>query len=157
MTTAHRPTWAPARGGEEQGGTRLFVPSKQISAKNQASHTKLKFRCGCCGASRGAHAADAATRSSGGSSSAAEGAGGRVATAEWGGNAALSPVTRPAEAQKHPKPLLLTITALPAPCTHCAAHQTNRQEGQAAPHELDKQDLKVRVCAGMHAAPQHWA
>lgn len=44
MTTAHRPTWAPARGGEEQGGTRLFVPSKQISAKNQASHTKLKFR-----------------------------------------------------------------------------------------------------------------
>ena len=25
---------------------RLFVPSKQVSAKNQASHTKLKFRCG---------------------------------------------------------------------------------------------------------------
>lgn len=45
MTTAHRPTWAPARGGEEQGGTRLFVPSRQVSAKNQASHTQLKFRC----------------------------------------------------------------------------------------------------------------
>lgn len=45
MTTAHRPTWAPARGGEEQGGTRLFVPSKQVSAKNQAAQTKLKFRC----------------------------------------------------------------------------------------------------------------
>jgi len=44
MTTAHRPTWAPARGGEEQGGMRMFVPSKQISAKNQAAHTKLKFR-----------------------------------------------------------------------------------------------------------------
>lgn len=44
MTTAHRPTWAPARGGEEQGGTRLFVPSKQVSAKNQAAQTKLKFR-----------------------------------------------------------------------------------------------------------------
>eukprot|EP00879_Flechtneria_rotunda_P004502 GHRR01004757.1.p1 GENE.GHRR01004757.1~~GHRR01004757.1.p1 ORF type:complete len:233 (+),score=66.31 GHRR01004757.1:293-991(+) len=44
MTTAHRPTWAPARGGEEQGGTRIFAPSRQVSAKNQAAHTKLKFR-----------------------------------------------------------------------------------------------------------------
>jgi hypothetical protein len=44
MTTAHRPTWAPARGGEEQGGMRIFAPSKQVSAKNQAAHTKMKFR-----------------------------------------------------------------------------------------------------------------
>lgn len=44
MTTAHRPTWAPAVGGEEQGGNRLFVPSRAYSAKDQPSHTKLKFR-----------------------------------------------------------------------------------------------------------------
>eukprot|EP00877_Chromochloris_zofingiensis_P013005 jgi/Chrzof1/7959/UNPLg00019.t1 len=44
MTTAHRPTWAPARGGEEQGGTRLFAPSRMMSAKDQAAHTKLKLR-----------------------------------------------------------------------------------------------------------------
>lgn len=44
MTTAHRPTWAPAKGGEEQGGNRLFVASRQVSAKNQPGHLKLKFR-----------------------------------------------------------------------------------------------------------------
>ena len=26
MTTAARPTWAPAKGGNEQGGTRIFGP-----------------------------------------------------------------------------------------------------------------------------------
>lgn len=45
MTTAHRPTWAPARGGEEQGGARFYVPSLMRSSKNQAAHTKMKFRC----------------------------------------------------------------------------------------------------------------
>uniref|UniRef100_A0A061R6A3 Protein CWC15 n=1 Tax=Tetraselmis sp. GSL018 TaxID=582737 RepID=A0A061R6A3_9CHLO len=44
MTTAHRPTWAPALGGEEQGGSRIFVPSTAQSAKDQRAHTKLKFR-----------------------------------------------------------------------------------------------------------------
>lgn len=44
MSTAHRPTWAPAKGGEEQGGTRIFKASIAFSAKNQAGHTKLKFR-----------------------------------------------------------------------------------------------------------------
>lgn len=44
MTTAHRPTWAPAKGGEEQGGNRLFVASRAMSAKDQPGHTKLKFR-----------------------------------------------------------------------------------------------------------------
>lgn len=44
MTTAHRPTWAPTKGGEEQGGNRLFVPSRAFSAKDQPAHTKLKFR-----------------------------------------------------------------------------------------------------------------
>ncbi|EIE20962.1 Cwf15/Cwc15 cell cycle control protein [Coccomyxa subellipsoidea C-169] len=43
MTTAHRPTWAPAKGGEEQGGQRIYAPSRMASAKDQASHTKLKF------------------------------------------------------------------------------------------------------------------
>ncbi|CAA6658386.1 unnamed protein product [Spirodela intermedia] len=28
MTTAARPTWAPAKGGNEQGGTRIFAPPR---------------------------------------------------------------------------------------------------------------------------------
>ena len=44
MTTAHRPTWAPAKGNDEQGGYRLFVPSAAVSAKDLPGHTKLKFR-----------------------------------------------------------------------------------------------------------------
>ncbi|GAX75780.1 hypothetical protein CEUSTIGMA_g3223.t1 [Chlamydomonas eustigma] len=44
MSTAHRPTWAPAKGGEEQGGARWFKPSIQTSVKNAPAHTKLKFR-----------------------------------------------------------------------------------------------------------------
>ena len=46
MTTAHRPTWAPAKGGEEQGGSRIFAPIRQYSAKDAASHTTLKVRYG---------------------------------------------------------------------------------------------------------------
>lgn len=44
MTTAHRPTWAPALGGSgtREGG--LGSLSKQTSVKDQAAHTKLKFR-----------------------------------------------------------------------------------------------------------------
>lgn len=44
MTTAHRPTWAPAVGGsgKQEGG--LGSLSKQYSVRDQASHTKLKFR-----------------------------------------------------------------------------------------------------------------
>lgn len=44
MSNAHRPTWAPAVGGEEQGGSRWHAPSVQRSAHNLASHTTLKFR-----------------------------------------------------------------------------------------------------------------
>ncbi|GBF95573.1 hypothetical protein Rsub_08554 [Raphidocelis subcapitata] len=44
MTTAHRPTWAPARGGEEQGGLRLFVASRARSSKDAPAHLNLKFR-----------------------------------------------------------------------------------------------------------------
>ena len=44
MTTAHRPTWAPARGGEEQGGNRMFVPSLMRSSKDATAQTKLKMR-----------------------------------------------------------------------------------------------------------------
>jgi hypothetical protein len=45
MTTAARPTWAPAKGGEDQGGARKFGGSRQVSAKDIASHTILKDRC----------------------------------------------------------------------------------------------------------------
>ncbi|KAG1359326.1 protein CWC15 [Cocos nucifera] len=44
MTTAARPTWAPAKGGQEQGGTRIFGPSQKYSSRDLASHTSLKPR-----------------------------------------------------------------------------------------------------------------
>lgn len=43
-TAAHRPTIVPAKGHEEQGGMRIFAPSRMQSAKDVAAHTKLKFR-----------------------------------------------------------------------------------------------------------------
>ncbi|ERN17462.1 hypothetical protein AMTRI_Chr13g92900 [Amborella trichopoda] len=45
MTTFARPTWAPAKGGREQGGTRIFGPSQKYSSRDIASHTTLKPRC----------------------------------------------------------------------------------------------------------------
>lgn len=44
MTTAARPTWAPAKGGQEQGGTRIFGPSQKYSSRDMASQTTLKPR-----------------------------------------------------------------------------------------------------------------
>ncbi|KMZ59405.1 hypothetical protein ZOSMA_69G01040 [Zostera marina] len=44
MTTAARPTWAPAKGGQEQGGTRIFGPSGKYSSRDLAAHTTLKPR-----------------------------------------------------------------------------------------------------------------
>lgn len=44
MTTAARPTWAPAKGGQEQGGTRIFGPSQKYSSRDLAAHTTLKPR-----------------------------------------------------------------------------------------------------------------
>lgn len=44
MTTAARPTWAPAKGGNEQGGSRIFGASQKYSSRDIASHTTLKPR-----------------------------------------------------------------------------------------------------------------
>jgi len=48
MSTAGRPTFTPALGGDTsrvgQGGVRVHAPSKQFSAKDLKSHTKLKER-----------------------------------------------------------------------------------------------------------------
>ncbi|XVF70933.1 hypothetical protein PTKIN_Ptkin11bG0201800 [Pterospermum kingtungense] len=44
MTTAARPTWQPAKGGNEQGGTRIFGPSQKYSSRDLAAHTNLKPR-----------------------------------------------------------------------------------------------------------------
>ncbi|KAL5713020.1 hypothetical protein ACHQM5_015137 [Ranunculus cassubicifolius] len=44
MTTAARPTWAPAKGGNEQGGARIFGPSQKYSSRDMAAHTTLKPR-----------------------------------------------------------------------------------------------------------------
>jgi len=44
MTTAARPTWAPAKGSDEQGGSRMFGPSKHYSSRDMASHNKMKSR-----------------------------------------------------------------------------------------------------------------
>lgn len=101
MTTAHRPTWAPARGGEEQGGMRIFAPSKQVSAKNQAAHTKMKFRWGAGACAAAVHSVCGLGRS--------------IDTLQWG---CICPDGR---------------------FVFCEC----RQEGQAAPHELKSQDLKV--------------
>ena len=38
MSSAHRPTWAPAVGKESRGGTKILL------SRDIASHTKLKFR-----------------------------------------------------------------------------------------------------------------
>lgn len=44
MSTAHRPTWDPAQGKDIKTG------SRQFSARDMASQTKLKFRYViCCG------------------------------------------------------------------------------------------------------------
>lgn len=44
MTTAHRPTWAPAKGHEEQGGNRLYFNSSAKSAKDIAGFKQVKYR-----------------------------------------------------------------------------------------------------------------
>jgi protein CWC15 len=44
MTTAHRPTWYPAIGGENQGGNKQYMPSAARSAKDIAGFTQMKYR-----------------------------------------------------------------------------------------------------------------
>ncbi|KAL5548801.1 hypothetical protein UlMin_004032, partial [Ulmus minor] len=38
------PTWAPAKGGNEQDGTRILGPSQKYSSRDLAAHTTLKSR-----------------------------------------------------------------------------------------------------------------
>uniref|UniRef100_A0A0K0EW21 Protein CWC15 homolog (inferred by orthology to a C. elegans protein) n=1 Tax=Strongyloides venezuelensis TaxID=75913 RepID=A0A0K0EW21_STRVS len=44
MTTAHRPTFDPARGGTGRGETDYGKLSQQFSSKDMPSHTVLKYR-----------------------------------------------------------------------------------------------------------------
>ncbi|EGT35867.1 hypothetical protein CAEBREN_05239 [Caenorhabditis brenneri] len=44
MTTAHRPTFFPARGGTARGEGDLSKLSAQYSSKDMPSHTKMKYR-----------------------------------------------------------------------------------------------------------------
>ena len=44
MTTAHRPTWAAALGGEEEGSLRKYAGSAMTRAKDLKTQTKMKFR-----------------------------------------------------------------------------------------------------------------
>ncbi|EFO16563.1 CWC15 protein [Loa loa] len=44
MTTAHRPTFEPARGGSGRNEGDLSKLSQQYSSKDMPSHTKLKYR-----------------------------------------------------------------------------------------------------------------
>ena len=46
MTTAHRPTFEPARGGQGRNEGDLAKLSQQFSARDMPSHTKLKYRQG---------------------------------------------------------------------------------------------------------------
>ena len=65
MTTAHRPTWAPAKGHEEQGGARMFGPSHKHSKLDDNAHMLLRFEDGAKGmlwASQVAHGNENALR-----------------------------------------------------------------------------------------------
>lgn len=44
MTTAHRPTYNPTKGGSLQGGNKLYFPSKQYSSKDLPGNLTLKKR-----------------------------------------------------------------------------------------------------------------
>ena len=44
MTTAHRATWFTARGHEEQGGARVFAPSKMRSKLDDPGMLTMKTR-----------------------------------------------------------------------------------------------------------------
>ncbi len=44
MTSAHRPTWKAATGGSEQGGSVLYIPTRQYSSRDMPSHLHLKTR-----------------------------------------------------------------------------------------------------------------
>ena len=44
MTTAARPTFHTAVGGEDQGFFRMEVGTRQISVKDMPGHTRLKLR-----------------------------------------------------------------------------------------------------------------
>ena len=44
MTTAHRPTYNPTKGGDMQGGNKLYFPSKQYSSKDLPGNLNMKRR-----------------------------------------------------------------------------------------------------------------
>lgn len=44
MTTAHRPTFKSTMGGSNQGGNKLYQPTKQFSSRDLPGHLKLKTR-----------------------------------------------------------------------------------------------------------------
>ena len=46
MTTAARPTFEPARGGQGRGEKDLSAISRQYSSRDLPSHNKLKYRLG---------------------------------------------------------------------------------------------------------------
>ena len=44
MTTAHRPTFKSSIGGANQGGNKLYQPTKQFSSRDLPGHLSLKTR-----------------------------------------------------------------------------------------------------------------
>jgi hypothetical protein len=44
MTTSHRPTWNSVKGGAQQGGNVLTVPSRMYSAKDLPGYLKMNVR-----------------------------------------------------------------------------------------------------------------
>ena len=44
MTTAHKPTFHPAIGSANTGGFRHYAGLRQVSVKDLAAHTHLKYR-----------------------------------------------------------------------------------------------------------------
>jgi protein CWC15 len=44
MTTAHRPTWAPAKGGDNEGGFKSYAGTRMTRVKDLNAGGDLKFR-----------------------------------------------------------------------------------------------------------------
>lgn len=44
MSTAHRPTWNPAHGGDSQSGNRFLAPRTAFSVKDLPRHLTVKHR-----------------------------------------------------------------------------------------------------------------
>ncbi len=116
---------APAIGGEEQGGARIYAPSKQQSVHNMPAHTKLKFRCAW-------------------QNSSCSGVLPSKLTLHWVcAGPFFSQVLQFVDLQHFQLDLTSESIAASGFCAGFCG--VCRQEGQAAPSELKKKDLRAQI------------